>query len=92
MEAPYTPLPAELRQALLSSTGEPLHLIDDETQKVYLLVEQEPSASVDDDHIRKLLQEAHEDVQRGDVGPWDMEEIKAEGQRMLAERRANRGQ
>jgi len=90
METSFTPLPPELRQVLITHGGEPLHLVDDQTQKVYLLIEEEALSPIDDDYLRKLIQEANEEVERGDIADWDIEEVKAEGRRLLAERRAKR--
>jgi hypothetical protein len=88
MEVPGVPLPPELRQVLLSQGGEPLRLVDDQTQKVYLLVSQDSFSPVDDGYLRQLILEAREDVARGDVAPWDVDEIRADARRELAERQA----
>ncbi len=87
MENAYTPLPAELRPILLSQGAEPLRLFDDETHKVYVLVEQPPAPTMDDDDIRRLLAEADEDIARGDVAEWDLDEIKTEARRIFEARR-----
>lgn len=84
------PLPAELRPILLAQGAEPLRLFDDETHKVYVLVEQPPGAVLSDDDVRRLLAEADEDIACGDVAPFNMEEIKAEARRLFEERRARR--
>jgi hypothetical protein len=89
METTYTPLPAELRPILMSRGDEPLQLFDEQTQKVYVLVEQPPAPPMDDDHIRKLLAEADEDIARGDVALLDIEEIKAEARRLYEQRHAS---
>ena len=88
METTYTPLPAELRPILMSRGDEPLHLIDDQTQKVYVLVEHTPAPPMDDDYIRKLLAEADEDIARGDIAELDLNEIKVEARRLFAKRRS----
>lgn len=88
MDALPISMPAELRNALHAQGGAPLHFLDDETQKVYVLVEEPVSDPIDDDYIRHLLKEALEDEARGDVGPLDIEEIKREGRRILALRQA----
>jgi hypothetical protein len=90
METIYTPLPAELRPLLSTLGDEPLYLRDGETQRVFVLVEQAPAPPLDDDHLRRLLAEADEDIARGDVALLDMEEIKAEGRRIYEQRRAGR--
>ena len=90
METSYTPLPAELRSILNSQGGEPLHLVDNETQKVYVLIEQSASMGLDDDAIRRLLAEADEDIANGRVAPLDMETIKAEARRIFEKRQSLR--
>ena len=90
MDASHISLPPELRTALDAQGGAPLFIRDDQTQKLYVLTEETPAGLVDDEYLRGLLAEADEDVARGDVGPLDMEEIKREGRRMLAERQARR--
>jgi hypothetical protein len=89
METSYTPLPHELRSILTSCGDEPLHLIDNVTNKVYVLVEDPSPPPMHDDYIRKLLAEADEDIARGDVDLLDMEEIKAEARRIYEQRRAS---
>jgi hypothetical protein len=88
MDASMTQLPVQLRDALNAQGGAPLYLRDDQTQKVYVLMEQHLVAPVDDDYLRQLLAEADEDIARGDVAPFDVEEILREGRRQLAERQA----
>jgi hypothetical protein len=91
METTYTPLPAELRPLLSALGDEPLYLRDGETQRVFMLVEHAPPSTLDDDHLRKLLAEADEDIARGDVSEWNADEIKAEARRIFADRNSNRG-
>lgn len=81
-------MPAELQQAI-DPSGAPVRLWDDRSQKYYLLIE-ETNDLLDDDYIRRGLREAMEDVEQGRVGDWDVEEIKREGRRVLAEREARR--
>lgn len=40
--------------------------------------------------LRRLVTVGVEEADRGDLAPWDAEEIKAEGRRRLAERRKPR--
>jgi hypothetical protein len=64
--------------------------MDDQTQKVYVVIEENFNLPVDDAYLRRLLEEADEDIRNGDVADWDVEEIKAEGRKLLAERQAKR--
>ncbi|MBL9165955.1 MAG: hypothetical protein JNL18_24755 [Planctomycetaceae bacterium] len=88
MDASITQLPVQLRDALDAQGGAPLYLRDDQTQKEYVLFERHIVAPVDDDYLRRLLAEADEDIARGDVAPFDAEEIMREGRRLFAERQA----
>ncbi len=88
MDASHISLPPELRTALQAQDGQPLQIWDDENQKVYLLIEETDFCPIDDDFIRRGLQEALDDEARGDYGPLDMEEIKREGRRILALRQS----
>lgn len=89
MERAHISLPPELRIALDAQGGQPLQIWDGENQKLYLLIEEADLRPIDDDDIRLLLQEALDDEARGDYGPLDMEEIKREGRRILAQRQSD---
>lgn len=90
MDASLPILPSELRDAIDAQGGSPLYLHDDRTNKVYVLMEEVSSESLNDDEIRRLIAEADEDIARGDVAPLDMDQIKREGRRLLAERQLRR--
>jgi len=85
-------LSPELRHALQLNGGGPLQIQDAETEKVYLLVEQGIVSDIDDEEMRDLIQEALDDEARGDVAPFDMEEIKRKGREILARRQARRAE
>jgi hypothetical protein len=89
MDTSPIPMPPELRSALNSHGGQPLHIWDEQSQKAYLLIEQN-APPVDDGYVRQLLAEAHEDIELGEVGPWNPDEVKAEGRRLFEQRRAKR--
>lgn len=84
-----SPLPAELRPLLLSSAGEPLRLVDEETHKVYVLVEHPAPDDLDDETLRNLIQPALDDEARGAVGPLDFDAIKQLGRALLAKRQSH---
>lgn len=92
MDTTQLQLPPELRLALAAQNGQPLHIHDRETQKVYLLMEQGTLPAFEEEELERLLQPALEDEARGDVVPLDMDAIRLEGQRMLARRQARRDQ
>ena len=90
MDASLPQLPPQLREALAAQGGAPLRILDEETQKLYVLMEETSATFVDDEYLRNGLQEAFDDVAAGRVEPWEIESIKSEGRRILAERQARR--
>jgi hypothetical protein len=83
--SPFEFTPEQL-QVLQRSAGEPLHIAVKENNKVYLVVEQGVIPSLDEDYIRRGLAQAAKSIARGDVGEWNVEEIKAAGRELLAKR------
>jgi hypothetical protein len=79
----FTP---EQLQFLRSQEGLPLHIPVEETNKVYLLVEQGTLPTLDEDYIRQGLCHAAEQAAQGNEREWDPEEIKAAGRELLAQR------
>ncbi|MDB5332957.1 MAG: addiction module antidote protein family [Phycisphaerales bacterium] len=49
-----------------------------------LLKEQEELEAAELEELRKEIAVGLEQIERGEVGPWDVEEIKAEGRKLLA--------
>ena len=80
----FTP---EQVQLLHNQGGEPLHVPVQETNKVYLVIEEGVIPTLDEDYIRKGLAHAAEQVERGDEGEWDVEDIKAAGRELLTRRK-----
>ena len=66
--------------------GEPLHIADEETRKVYLLVEQGVFPELEDIYVQQRLDEGFAAIERGEVEDWDSASIKAEGRRTLEQR------
>lgn len=90
MDASLPPLPPELRDALDAQGGSPLYIRDEQTQKVYSLVEEPANFVIDNEYLREKLREADEDIAAGRVEPWEIDSIKQEGRRLLAERQARK--
>ena len=67
--------------------GGPIQVPVKSTNKVYLVVEQGLLPTLDEDYIREGLAHAAAQVERGEVGDWNSEEIKAAGREWLARRR-----
>jgi len=79
-------LTSEMRQALDANGGLPIQVTDPQTQKVYLLVEQEPSDKAYEDYVRRELDRGLEDIEAGRIVAWDPDRIKREGRERLAAR------
>jgi hypothetical protein len=55
----------EQRQAVLAQSGEPVHIQDAETQKVYLLVEQGAFPQLEEEYIRQGLEAVRQQTASG---------------------------
>ena len=71
---------------LQNQHGEPLHVPVKATNKVYLVIEKGVIPTLDEDYIRQGLAHAAEQAAHGEEGEWDVEEIKAAGRELLAQR------
>ncbi|MBI2823260.1 MAG: hypothetical protein HYX69_01060 [Planctomycetia bacterium] len=74
---------AEMRAALEQHPGQPLAVEDDQTRKVYLLVDAEQGRTLAEQWIREQLQIGLAAADRGEVIPFDPEAIKAGGREHL---------
>jgi hypothetical protein len=83
-------LPPQLREALDAQGGTPLYLRDEQTQKLYMLIEEEAPA-VSDEYLLEMLCPAIEEEARGEVGPLDMDEIKRDARRIWDRRHGRSG-
>ena len=86
MDTSHLQLTPEMRAALLAHPGEPLHIADEETRIVYLVIEQGACPELEEEYIRARLEEGFAAAERGEVEDWDSESIKAEGRRILQQR------
>jgi hypothetical protein len=77
MDTSHLRLTPEMRAALLARPGEPLHIADDETHKVYLVIEQGACPEVEDDYIRDGLELARNQIARGEVSNSTIDQIIA---------------
>ena len=76
MDVPFpAPLSAEQLAAIHAGDGH-ARLIDPGTQVVYHVIAQVEPPTISDDYVREKLAEAQADVDRGDVAPWDVAEMK----------------
>ena len=81
METSPLQLTPEQRQALAARPGEPVHIADEQTQKVYLLVEEGVVPSLDEEYIRQGLEIARGQITRGEVSTAPIESVIAEARR-----------
>ena len=76
-------LTPELRQAIAASPDHPVRIEDEETQRVYFVVSQEQVRSLMEAELRRELQLGYDDIARGDVVPFDADDIKRRGMERL---------
>ena len=68
----------EMRDALAAHPGSPIPVCDDQSQQVYVLVPRDAYARLQDDHVRRELQIAFDQADRGEWEDLDIEAIIAE--------------
>jgi hypothetical protein len=77
MDTSHLQLTPEMRAALLAHPGEPLHIADDETRKIYLVIEQGACPELEDDYIREGLDLARDQISRGEVSTTSIDQVIA---------------
>jgi hypothetical protein len=77
MDTSHLQLTPEMRAALLAHPGEPLHIADDKTRKVYLVIEQGACPELEDDYIREGLDLARNQIGRGEVSTTSIGQVIA---------------
>jgi len=83
-------LTPEQRQALAQFPGQPFEFEDQESRKVYLVLEQGTLSTLDEAYIRKRLEEGFAAIEHGEEEAWDADSIKAEGRKILQQRQSQR--
>lgn len=78
-------LTPEMRSALSAHPGQPIPVEDDETHRVYLLVDAQRGHELMERWLRDELQRGIDDLKQGRVVPFDAESIKAAGRRLPGE-------
>ncbi|NOY41034.1 MAG: hypothetical protein GXP26_04240 [Planctomycetes bacterium] len=71
----------EMRQALVAQPEGPIPVKDDRTQQVYVLMPREQYAHLHEDYVRRELQVAFDQADRGELSNLNMDEILAEAHR-----------
>jgi hypothetical protein len=69
----------EMRAALAQHPGQPVEVCDDETKKIYLLVDAESGRALTEQWLREQLQVGLDAAERGEIVAFDVDAIKAEG-------------
>jgi hypothetical protein len=77
----------EMRQALASRPAGPIPIEDDQTQNQYVLLTKDDYFRLHDDYVRRELQVAFDQVDRGEVSDLDMNELLTEAHRRYTARR-----
>jgi hypothetical protein len=75
-----------MRQALAMRPTGPIPIEDDQTQHQYVLIAKDDYFRLYDDYIRRELQVAFDQVDRGEIGDLDMNALLAEAHRRHAAR------
>ena len=77
----------EMRQALASRPTGPIPIEDDQTQNQYVLLTKDDYFRLHDDFVRRELQVAFDQVDRGEVSDLDMDALLTEAHRRYTARR-----
>jgi hypothetical protein len=75
METTNLQLSPEQRAAILAHPGEPVHIADEATRKVYLLIEQGAFPELEEEYIRSRLEEARDEIANGKISNSSIHEI-----------------
>lgn len=78
-------LTEEQRRAVLSQPGDFARVEDDETHKVYLIIEESRAAELYDRWLREQLQIGFDEADRGEMAEWDLNQFLAKMHRQHAE-------
>jgi hypothetical protein len=81
-----TKLSDEQRRAI-EAEGGLIEVEDERTNRVYVLVAKDEFHRLVDEHLRRELQIAFDQVDAGDVGDWNAQEMLAEAHRRALETR-----
>ena len=74
----------EMRAALREHPEELIKVEDDQTHKVYVLIEEPEVRRLLGDFLRRELQVGFDQADRGESRPWDIQETLAEAHRRHA--------
>lgn len=74
----------EMRAALEERHGGLVEVEDDQTHKIYILIEQPKARRLLGDSLRRELQVGFDQADRGESEPWDIQETLDEAHRRHA--------
>jgi hypothetical protein len=80
MATTHLQLTPEQREALRLNPGQPVHIADQETHKVYLLLEQGAVPELEADYIQAGLELARAQIARGEISTASIDEVVARAQ------------
>ena len=73
-------LSPEMRAALSANPGGAVHIADEATGKVYLLVEQGAFPELEEEYVREGLEMARAQIARGEVSTASIDQVIAKAQ------------
>ncbi len=76
----------EQRQAIGFHPGDFTRVEDDQTHKIYLIIEESRANELYQQWLHEQLQVAFDEADRGEVGQWDLEAFLADMHRQHAKR------
>ncbi len=68
----------EIRAALRQEPAKPLRVEDDETNKVYLIVDEHALPTLWEDYVRREVQRGLDQLDRGEGTEWDVDAFLAD--------------
>ena len=71
------------RQALLAQPDAPVYISDQQTRKIYMLVEKGRFPELEEEYIRDGLELAREQIARGETSNATLQEVIAKAERRL---------
>jgi hypothetical protein len=74
-------LTAAQRDALLAQPDAPVYIADQQTRKIYMLIEKGRFPELEEDYVREGLELARDQIARGESSNSSVEEIVSKAQR-----------
>ncbi len=71
----------EMREILARNPDQPVEVEDEQTNRVYFLIERDQARRLFHDYLRRELQIGFDQADRGESQPWDIQQTLAEAHR-----------